>query len=711
MQTGWKHDDHQTRREFERLRKEGAQAQGIVVPDADVVVRGGFPSVSDDQNPSIVVLRSPYETIDIQKLGQTFDLDRFLTVRLDDVDVAVRDSGVAKTVKYLNFRSGGNITFAITKGEDDEAIIEAVAIGAGFYTFDVSDSDETTTIGAGENIRFVGINSVVIELTPGTPNIFEIDRPLQIYEDGVAVGDESTSEIDFDSNGQTSTDVAINFEVDVISPTRLRVRGFVPAVSGAMTSWTLSDGTNDALVEDGDTVTGTGLNGVVFVVTGPDTFEIDRPLTIRDENVAVGGANTTDINFDSNGQTSTAVAVRFDVTDDTGGQRSIRGFIPNFLTSWSFDVLDSNESATIDSGDGVRFVGLNGVVVELTPGSPNLFEIDRPFSVYQTHDDDVNDFTSDDETIGITFENETSALPVTYTKRGYFVVTQTSTGQVKVESWYEDDASGAYTWDLEDSDEATTITNGQRVKFTGSKRVVVELTPGTPNIIDISRPLQMYVDGGVVGDDTTYEIDFDSNGQTSTDTSVNFVAVDIGGGRIQYRAYVPAGSYSWTAKAPIGDSGLAIGSGDDVTWHGVGDIQTSRIADIIYIERDPEPTGGRQPKRILMGFLEWDNTGVEPTGDYGFDVSADIEHNWGLINMHHWEIHYEIVNFDPDEEEDTLAYYRSGVTTDAGETEDEYAFSFKPHFLAHDGNTVRGWVTQSQGFPTVMKIWYVLREA
>lgn len=710
MQTGWEHDDHQTRREFERLRQKEAAAKDAPLPDGGIIVRGGLPGVSDNQDPSIVSLRSPYDTIDIRKQGQTFDIDRFLTLRLNDEDVIVREgSSVAKTVKYINFLDGGNIAWTLTRGEDDEVLVEAVATGAGFYTFDVSDSDETTTIGAAENIQFLGLNSLNVELTPGAPNVFEFSRSVQIKDDGVAVGTGATTDINFDSNGQTATDIEVNFVVDLISATEVRVRGYVPTAAGGMTSW-------DVIVN----------GGVALTITDGDQLEFLEGLNV---NLSRTGNQITiatdpypdytwDVSVNSGAAHTVTDGSLLDFLEGLNVNISRAGNAITIATDaypdYSWNLLDADETTEIGDGEDVRFVGLNGVLVELTPGSPNLIEISRALTFYQTHDTDVNDFTSTSAIVGVTYENATLAKPAGYTSRVWTEVTEPVAGQIKIEHWYEDTSGGdGYSWFLEDADESSEIEDTHIVRFTGSKRVTVELTPGTPNIVDISRPLQMYVDGVAVGDDTTYEIDLDSDGQTSTDVAVNFVAVDIGGGRIRYRGYVPSGGdgYTWVLKAPTSaDTGEVIGSGQDAIFQGTGFNTTSRVGDTVYIHGAGEYTDPQTGKRVKTGFLEWDSTGTPPTGEYGIVKSDDIDHNWGLINMHMWELELRDVSFATDGT--TLKYMRSGATTMAGESPDNFAFRMIPYKQAVDGNKIRVWITQSQIFGTDgAKMFYVLREA
>lgn len=112
--------------------------------------------------------------------------------------------------------------------------------------------------------------------------------------------------------------------------------GYRPGITLEATAvaytWNIgANGDGGTAVSSGATVDLSSADGTVVIVRTGDDLDFSRPLTIMDDGVASGDSDVAEINFDSNGQTSTDVPVRFDVIDNepgNPGRRSIRGFVP-----------------------------------------------------------------------------------------------------------------------------------------------------------------------------------------------------------------------------------------------------------------------------------------------------------------------------------------------------------------------------------------------
>jgi hypothetical protein len=238
------------------------------------------------------------------------------------------------------------------------------------------DSGLSTNISHLDILNLQGRNGVTTYTFAPFPKAVEIDRPLQIQQEGVDVGLEDTVVLDFD-NATAALPASYNsnvfFEVIDVSQNNTgsnpigtrRIRGWYDGSGGSgVYTWTASDGISNYAVPSAGTVTWQG-NGAVSVVLTGSTFSIDRPLTIEDDNVAVGNAETVTINFDSQGATSTAQAVNFQVIDDGQGQRTVRGWVPSGSGSYVWNVAASGTagSSPVDNTDTVTFIGRGGILV------------------------------------------------------------------------------------------------------------------------------------------------------------------------------------------------------------------------------------------------------------------------------------------------------------------------------------------------------------
>ena len=231
-----------------------------------------------------------------------------------------------------------------------------------------SNGPTDVTVSTTNEVTWLGDSGVTVALNVATKT-FTIDRPLQIEDDGVAVGDDATLAINFDSNGGAGTSYA-EFEVADVGGGERRVRvkynagagqyyWNLQAGGGAITqidstetvnfvaagdltvaragntitytynqpaaySWIASDNTNTATVTTAETVKWVGDSGVAIALNpATQTFTVDRPLQIEDDGTAVGDDATLAINFDSNGGTGASYA-EFEVADVGGGERRVR---------------------------------------------------------------------------------------------------------------------------------------------------------------------------------------------------------------------------------------------------------------------------------------------------------------------------------------------------------------------------------------------------
>lgn len=469
---------------------------------------------------------------------------------------------------------------------------------------------------------------------------------LQLQDDGVNVGPADTETINFDSNGQASTDVAVNFIVYDDGSSVRRLRGYVPNSGGysfgiyadANAVHTVTSGTNVQLVS------GTG----VSLSQTSGVFTINRPFTVEDDNSAVGDNAVVTLNFDSNGQATTAVAVNFVVTDDGSGQRSVKAYIPSSAGSYQFNYsVNAGATESVDNGDTLDMSAVNGTIVISRTGLNTTYK--SPLSV---HDDTTP--VGGDDTIAVNFDSNGET---TTGQAVNFVVTDDG-GGIRSIRGYVPASVGAYSWSASDGGTPDPIANGQTVTWTGGTNATV-----------------------------TY------NATTNTFT------------------FSSTYSYGWTVKVNGEAVGEPVDNGEDVDFRTEDDIavkRTNRIVTIYRKSSEPGGGGGGDKQRVMMGYFDIDTTDEvgKPPWRYGHRKSYDIEHGWGLKNMHAYTLRLSDVALDPD---GILTYYRSGLDLVNGEDAGDQEFQTFPMYSAVDGNTIRVWVTQSRQKPTAMRYWFVLR--
>lgn len=812
MQTGWEHDDHQSRREFERLRNRTSEStEGA---EETPSLRRGRPissSPAPDQGP--LGIRSPLETIEVDVNASWWEIDRHFRVWVNGSPVEVRDNGETATVKDIHFDDTASVTWTVVRRGLDSVTVTAVSSGGGGGTYDWDIAGNTggpSTVANGDQVNIVGGTNISTVLTGTGPYTLTINNTaptynwevgvsgaskgpviagedvyilgtgtvassymyfggvhyvtllgrLTIEDDNVAVGGTDTIFLNFDSQAETTTAQAVNFVVTDDGAGQRSVKAYVPASAGSY-EWYIDDNTSGfpATVANGDTVDIIGGTDIVVNRTG-------RSITIANNyayswfvNVD-GGTNTEisdgeEVNFIS-GTDINIVRVGNNITINSTA----------VAASYDWDLqADTGGPSTVGTGALVDIAGGTGVDTALTGAGPFTVTINRPFTI-----EDDNVAVGGGDTLYLNFDSQAET---TTAQAVNFVVTDDGTGQRSVKA-YVPASGGSYDWDLQaDTGGPSTIGSGAIVDIAGGIGVTTTLAGAGPYVVTIDRPLTIEDDNVAVGGTDTLFINFDSNSETTTAQAVNFVVTDDGAGQRTIRGFVPAsgGSYDWTVAADSGSE--LVTSGSTITWAGGTHITTSydpgtntvtitadpypdynwllaaggvagteNITDgetvtfnargpqfsvdrttnnitYTHIPNGPDDGGYENPSggRILTGYVEWNLTGVVAPTDYKYGVkkSVDIVHNWDLLNMHMWELYLEDVTIQEDYTDLGYGvdkdYYRDGAVTMAGETLPNQYVRLKPYVQAHDSNTIRLWITHSRNFPTVMKMWYVLREA
>jgi hypothetical protein len=131
MQTAWRHNDHESQREFERLRKQKVSAAAAVTPTPAPSGGGGStPIVAPVKEYEI---RSPLNTIQIttqrSPIKTIWDLERFLTVSVSNLEIPTRIYSPYNlnyrfdTVKHIDIVGGKNIEVYGHNVEEDKVSI------------------------------------------------------------------------------------------------------------------------------------------------------------------------------------------------------------------------------------------------------------------------------------------------------------------------------------------------------------------------------------------------------------------------------------------------------------------------------------------------------------------------------------------------------------------------------------------------------------
>jgi hypothetical protein len=601
------------------------------------------------------------------------------------------------TTESVNFAAAGNLTVARSGNTITYSYTQPAA-----YNWVASNGPIDVTVSTTNEVTWLGDSGVTVALNAATKT-FTIDRPLQIKDDGVAVGDDATVAINYDSNGGTGTSYA-EFEVADVGGGERRVRIKYNAGAGQYW-WNLQ-------------------------AAGGAIEQIDSNETV---NFAAGG----DLTVARVGNTIT-----YSYTQ----------------AAYSLYAGDATTSTQVTTGEFVRWQGDSGVTVTLNAAT-QVFTIDRPLQLQQEGTNVGND-----STVTINWDNATVSKPVGHTGRVWTEIIDDGAGVRRLVAWYEPGA-GTYYWNLQANGGAVEqIDSAESVNFTASGNLTVTRTGNTINYLynepapykwvasdgtsvadiftgetvvitsdatatvtfnsgtqtfTISRPLTIKQSGTAVGNNNTRDINFANAtltkpaGYTSqgwievTDNPANGANRDI---KVFFEP--PTSTYGWNIEAdsPLGTS-AAVVNGATVKIAGANGIKTTRVNDDIFISIDPEydPSDPAANLRI-SGFIEFPNNVADYIGAvpyrYGTRQYIDIAHNFDLGNQNAFELHLIDVNRN---DVGTLVAYRSGATTMSGETMSDVKFRNIPHWAAIDNNTVRVWATMSRGKPTNMKFWYTLR--
>lgn len=464
-----------------------------------------------------------------------------------------------------------NIFFEITDLGSGERQIKGwyEDLTAGSYYWTATGDTGSATINNTDQLKFTGTNSVTTSVTAGTPDIVTINRPLQMQQGSTNVGLPDTKVIDFFNASPTKpagyTKTAFFEVVDNSNGTRT-ITGWYEDLTGTAYSWKISaNGGTSYTVANNAVVDFSSNDGTVDITRTDEDINLSRPLTIEDDNVAVGPSDTLFINFDSNGQTATNIAVNFVVTDNGAGQRSIKGYIPSGSGYYDWSASDNTTTEVITAGSTVYWVGGSNINVVYNAGT-NTFTISNTYEYHFFIQ--ANSGTT---------ERIDSGETINFTGSGIATVTRTgNTIDVNV-------PSGGYSWTASDGVDNYAVGNGNTVTWQGSGAVDVDLVGST---FTVTRPLTIEDDNTAVGANDTEYINFDSNGQTSTATAVNFVISDAGAGQRNIRAYVPSpATYGWNISAN-GGSSAAVLDGATVDFSSVdGTVTITRSGDDINLSR------------------------------------------------------------------------------------------------------------------------------
>lgn len=225
-----------------------------------------------------------------------------------------------------------------------------------------------------------------------------------------------------------------------------------------------------------------GRNGVE-VSTENGAIIVDRPLTIYQRSIDIGGPDTVGIDFFNEGNqvpTDHVHRIHFQVQDMGNGIRRVIGWHSKNGggggggTDWN--ASDGTTTVNIADTDTVTWLGTNGVTVTLNPVG-NTFTIDRPLQLRQ---DGVN--VGGQDTTIINWDNATVTKPVNYTEQAWHEITDNGSGQRTIKTWFSSTAT-SYSWNIEANDGtgSQAVVSGATVKFSGFNGVAV-----TRNLDDIN---------------------------------------------------------------------------------------------------------------------------------------------------------------------------------------------------------------------------------
>jgi predicted transcriptional regulator len=517
------------------------------------------------------------------------------------------------------------VYFWVEDQDNGERRISAY-VSPGDYSWDFkTDTNVIETVTNAELVTFVGGANVTVTNVGNVITIAAVANPgtLQLQQEGTNIGPNDTATINWDNDtvlkpvGYTSrvwTQV-INDGAGV-----RRIVSWYDATGGAY-YWNLqANGGATTQIDTTETVNfaaGGNLavarvgNTITYSYTAPATYSwfvsanygaaeeittgetltfanglttqwsragsaltVQRPLQLQQNSVNVGANDTMLMNFDGDNSGLKIELIRFEVSDLTSGNRTVRGYYRQGLTqyAWQIQTTAGNVAPlTVNNGTVITVNGLNGVSAERVGSTIN---INRPLQIQQNA---ANIGGAD--TTSIDYRNATGAKPAGYTAPVYFDVTDFGGGNRRVFGWYEPGA-GVYSWTASDGANTAAVTNGETVVLTGDSGVVVTLNAGTQTYT-IDRPLQIKDDGANVGNDSTISINYDSVGATGTNY-IEWELADVGAGerRVRGKYNVGAGQYFWNLQAG-GGAVEQIDSNENVNFAAGGNLTVARAGNTI----------------------------------------------------------------------------------------------------------------------------------
>jgi len=514
-QTDYRHDDYKVQREFERLKKERVSAESETTPSIpDTTTTGSGTGGQRTTQPGLQYeVTSVDKTVGVKRIAGRdsvrYDISRPFSVFHED-EVIPDGLGDEKRVRVIDVHDTDTVMWSITGSAAGEIELRATRP----LSFGLSSTGLFSTKTSTDIITEIWLSN-------------ETDSKPAVYNKRVYFDWEETPE------------------------GRILMEAWYEDQQSTYT-WDLK--IENVLVEaidSGDDVDLRGINGVSISNVGR-IVTFSRPFQVFDDGASVGGTDTTELEFDSNGQASTDVAVRFDVFDDASGRRRVRAFIPSTVagyTAWNLEV-DSVLREAINDSDDVDFV--SGTGINLTGAARQII-----INVDATPWRQTNEQNANEESYNVVpgdiieFENATEAKPAGYTKRIWIDLAQVGS-VVTIEGWYEDiDTDTIYSgWALEANGVLReNIDAGDDVDFIDG---IATTVVGSGRQIQIDRPLQVKNAGVNVGDNATIALNADPQGQTSTDVAVNLQWVDDGSGQRTLRGWIPsavAGYTGWNLEA------------------------------------------------------------------------------------------------------------------------------------------------------------------
>lgn len=351
-------------------------------------------------------------------------------------------------VKALNYvsqevKDKQTVVFRGVDGIRVSQVGKTITIGMPPVAWVVRGDTGSHSVKTTSTLRIVGINGVSTSVNTSIATL-TIDRPLTVYQRGIAIGSAGTVGLDFFN--QTNYKPAdyilpVYFQITDRGSGVRRVNGWVVSGGGSTYHWHASDGQHTHQVVSGSTVIWQGTNGVVVtLVPGQHTFTIDRPLQIQQDDTNIGGQDTIELNVDNAtvqkplGHNS---RVWTEVIDDGNGKRSLRFYYdPAGTTTTSLQIQQ-------------RSINIGG-----------------------------------NDTGTLNFDNEVNRKPDNYTGRVYAQVIDDTNGKRSVRLWHTPGDLNFSKWRIAASGtpSESDVLNNELVTFIGQDGIIVTRTGDNINI-------------------------------------------------------------------------------------------------------------------------------------------------------------------------------------------------------------------------------------